>query len=47
MRTGLKQALEVLEGGAERVQWYSIAEAAPLSQRHAGHILGKLQKAAA
>ena len=32
---------------AERVQWYSIAEAVPLSQRHAGHILGKLQKVAA
>ena len=32
---------------AERVQWYSIAEAVPLSQRHAGHILGKLQRAAA
>ena len=32
---------------AERVQWYSIAEAVPLSQRHAGHILGKLKKAAA
>jgi hypothetical protein len=32
---------------AERVQWYSIAEAVPLSQRHAGHILSKLQKAAA
>jgi hypothetical protein len=31
----------------ERVQWYSIAEAVPLSQRHAGHILSKLQKAAA
>jgi hypothetical protein len=31
----------------ERVQWYSIAESVPLSQRHAGHILGKLQKAAA
>jgi hypothetical protein len=31
----------------ERVQWYSIAEAVPLSQRHAGHILGKLHKAAA
>jgi hypothetical protein len=31
----------------ERVQWYSIAEAIPLSQRHAGHILSKLQKAAA
>jgi hypothetical protein len=32
---------------AERVQWYSIAKAVPLSQRHAGHILSKLQKAAA
>jgi hypothetical protein len=32
---------------AERVQWYRIAEAVPLSQRHAGHILSKLQKAAA
>jgi hypothetical protein len=32
---------------AERVQWYSIAEAVPLSQCHAGHILSKLQKAAA
>jgi hypothetical protein len=32
---------------AECVQWYSIAEAVPLSQRHAGHILSKLQKAAA
>jgi hypothetical protein len=31
----------------ERVQWYSIAEAVPLSQRHAGHILSKLQRAAA
>jgi hypothetical protein len=32
---------------AERVQWYRIAEAVPLSQRHAGHILGKLQEAPA
>src|SRR5215210_7331544 len=32
---------------AERVQWYSIAEAVPLSQRHAGHILSRLHKAAA
>jgi hypothetical protein len=32
---------------AERVGWYKIAEAIPLSQRHAGHILSKLQKAAA
>jgi hypothetical protein len=32
---------------AERVQWYRIAEAVPLSQRHAGHIFTKLHKAAA
>jgi hypothetical protein len=32
---------------SERAQWYSIAETVPLSQRHAGHILSKLQKAAA
>jgi hypothetical protein len=32
---------------AERVQWYAIAESVPLSQRHAGHILSWLQKAAA
>jgi hypothetical protein len=32
---------------AERVQWYRIAEAIPLSQRHVGQILSKLQKAAA
>jgi len=32
---------------AERSRWYRIAEAVPLSQRHAGHILSKLQKAAA
>jgi hypothetical protein len=31
----------------ERVRWYRIAESIPLSQRHAGHILGKLQRAAA
>jgi hypothetical protein len=31
----------------ERVQWYRIAESVPLSQRHAGHILSKLQRAAA
>jgi hypothetical protein len=31
----------------ERVQWYAIAESVPLSQRHAGHILSWLQKAAA
>jgi hypothetical protein len=28
----------------QRVRWYRIAEGIPLSQRHAGHILGKLQK---
>ena len=32
---------------AERVQWYSIAEAVPLSQRHAGHILWRLKRRAA
>ena len=32
---------------AERVQWYRIAEAIPLSQRHAGHILSRLKKRAA
>jgi hypothetical protein len=32
---------------AERVQWYRIAEAIPLSQRHAGHILSHLKRRAA
>jgi hypothetical protein len=32
---------------AERVQWYAIAEAIPLSQRHAGHILSRLKRRAA
>jgi len=32
---------------AERGRWYRIAEAVPLSDRHAGHILGRLKKAAA
>jgi hypothetical protein len=32
---------------AERVQWYAIAESIPLSQRHAGHILSRLQREAA
>ena len=32
---------------AERVQWYAIAESIPLSQRHAGHILSRLQERAA
>jgi hypothetical protein len=31
----------------ERVQWYAIAEAIPLSQRHAGHILSRLKRQAA
>jgi len=31
----------------ERIQWYRIAEAVPLSQRHAGHILSRLQRRAA
>ena len=31
----------------ERVQWYRIAEAVPLSQRHAGHILSRLKRQAA
>ena len=32
---------------AERCQWYRIAEAIPLSQRHAGHILSRLKRRAA
>jgi hypothetical protein len=32
---------------AERMQWYRIAEAIPLSQRHAGHILSRLKRRAA
>jgi hypothetical protein len=32
---------------AERVQWYSIAEAIPLSQRHAAHIFSRLKRRAA
>jgi hypothetical protein len=32
---------------AERIQWYRIAEAIPLSQRHAGHILSRLKRRAA
>jgi hypothetical protein len=32
---------------AERIQWYRIGEAIPLSQRHAGHILSRLKKRAA
>lgn len=32
---------------AERVGWYSVAEALPLSDRHAGHILARLKRRAA
>ena len=32
---------------AECVQWHRIAEAIPLSQRHAGHILSRLKRRAA
>ena len=32
---------------AERMQWYRIAEAIPLSQRHAGHILSRVKRRAA
>ncbi len=32
---------------AARVHWYEIAKSIPLSQRHAGHILSKLKRAAA
>jgi len=31
----------------ERSQWYRLAEAIPLSQRHAGHILSRLKRRAA
>jgi hypothetical protein len=31
----------------ERSGWYRVAEAIPLAQRHAGHILAKLQSRAA
>ena len=32
---------------AERIQWYRIAEAIPLSQRHAAHIFSRLKRRAA
>jgi hypothetical protein len=32
---------------AERVKWYRIAEAVPLSQRHAGHFLSRIKRRAA
>jgi hypothetical protein len=31
----------------ERVRWYRIAESVPLSQRHAGHIIKRMQERAA
>jgi hypothetical protein len=31
----------------ERIHWYRVAESIPLSQRHAGHILSRLQREAA
>ncbi len=31
----------------ERAHWYRVAESVPLSQRHAGHILSRLQREAA
>jgi len=31
----------------ERSRWYRIAEAVPLSDRHAGHILSRLKRRAA
>ncbi len=30
----------------ERVRWYEVAESIPLAQRHAGHLLGRLKRAA-
>jgi hypothetical protein len=30
-------------GSAERSAWYAVAEAIPLSQRHAGHIISRLK----
>lgn len=32
---------------AERARWYRVAEAVPLSDRHAGHILGRIKRQAA
>ncbi len=32
---------------AERAQWYDVCRSIPLSQRHAGHILGRLKRRAA
>ncbi len=33
--------------GAKRSGWYAVAKGVPLSDRHAGHILGRLKSAAA
>jgi len=40
-------AYKALMTTEERYGWYRVAEAIPLSQRHAGHILSKLQRQAA
>ncbi len=32
---------------AERVQWYDVCRSIPLSQRHSGHILGRIKRRAA
>lgn len=32
---------------AERAQWYDVCRSIPLSQRHAGHILGRVKRRAA
>ncbi len=34
-------------GKSGRVRWYRVAESVPLSDRHAGHLLGKLKRQAA
>jgi hypothetical protein len=34
-------------GKDQRVKWYRICESVPLSQRHAGHIVSRLQRRAA
>lgn len=32
---------------SERIRWYRVAESVPLSDRHAGHMLGRLKRRAA
>ena len=32
---------------SERIRWYRVAESVPLSDRHAGHLLGRLKRRAA